>query len=134
MLDNYAEAILYHHPNKTKLDSADGRNCTTGCLKCARTTVTLDVLGRLEDFGNVFDLERYARHRQRLLRRVLAAADVDYHATRIIAHARDTGFEWPVAVRLGVAAKRGERYLRKWLRPLMPPFRALRKAVLGRSI
>jgi hypothetical protein len=111
-----------------------GRNCTTDCVKCARTAVTLDLLGRLEDFRDVFDLEKYARNRTRLFRRVLAAADNDVFAAQIVAHARNTGLKWPVAVKLGVAAKRGEQHLRKWLSPLMPPFRALRKAVLGRSI
>ena len=110
-----------------------GRNCTTDCVKCARTTVTLDVLGRLEDFRDVFDLKKYARHRMRLFRGVLSAADADVFAAQIVAHARNTGFKWPMAVKLRVAAKRGERHLRKWLRPLLPPFRALRKAILGRS-
>lgn len=111
----------------------EGRNCTTDCIKCARTTVTLDVLGRLDDFRNVFDLKKYARHRVRLFRGILATAKVDVFAAQIVADALNTGFKWPVAVKLRVAAKRGEQHLRKWLSPLMPPFRALRKAILGRS-
>lgn len=111
----------------------EGRNCTTDCIKCARTTVTLDVLGRLEDFRNVFDLKKYARHRMRLFRGILVTANVDVFAAQIVANARNTGFKWPVAVKLRIAAKRGEQRLRKWSRPLRSPFRALRKAILGRS-
>jgi hypothetical protein len=38
------------------------RNCSR-CYKCLRTLATLDLMGKLEQFGHVFDLELYRRRR-----------------------------------------------------------------------
>ena len=105
---------------------ANGRNCVTGCAKCRRTAVAMDVLDQLEHFGGVFDLDKYARHRTRLMRGILASAGSDDYAGELVAYARNAGFKWPVAVTAGAAAKRAERRIRRWLKPAWPLFRALR--------
>lgn len=37
-------------------------NCS-GCHKCKRTMLTLDIFNRLEDFSEIFDIERYKKDR-----------------------------------------------------------------------
>ena len=39
-----------------------GYNCGV-CLKCRRTLLTLDILGKLDDFREVFDIDYYKAHR-----------------------------------------------------------------------
>ncbi|WP_135058891.1 hypothetical protein [Paracoccus salipaludis] len=46
-----------------------GRNCSR-CWKCYRTMVTLDALGRLEEFRAVFDVDRYFQHREAIFSQV----------------------------------------------------------------
>lgn len=46
---------------------AVGPNCGT-CLKCLRTLIILDALGKLDDFGQAFDIAFYKAHRKRNLR------------------------------------------------------------------
>lgn len=40
-------------------------NCST-CDKCCRTMLTLELLGKLEKFDNIFDLNKYHREARRL--------------------------------------------------------------------
>lgn len=40
---------------------SEGHNCSR-CVKCLRTLIPLEALGRLEDFSGVFDLSTYRRH------------------------------------------------------------------------
>jgi len=44
----------------------DGKNCST-CVKCCRTLLTLEVLGLLEYFGQVFNLEKWEKVKNRYL-------------------------------------------------------------------
>ena len=41
-------------------------NCSV-CPKCARTLLTLDILGKLDDFAGVFDIQKYKREVRRRL-------------------------------------------------------------------
>jgi len=50
--------------------SLDGKNCST-CEKCCRTLLTLEMLGILEDFEQVFSLEKWKKVKNRYLIRVL---------------------------------------------------------------
>lgn len=43
------------------VNTTDGTNCCI-CSKCMRTLVVLDVMGKLEKFGNVFDIAKYRKH------------------------------------------------------------------------
>jgi hypothetical protein len=52
----------------------DGRNCSR-CWKCMRTMFTLELLGHLQSFERVFDLEAYRQERAGYLRRVWAEAE-----------------------------------------------------------
>lgn len=59
------------------VNEADGKieNCSK-CFKCRRTMVTLDILGKLSSYNNVFDLNHYNKHREKYL------ADTLYHYYR----------------------------------------------------
>ena len=52
-------------------------NCTR-CDKCLRTVLTLDILGVLDKFSALFDLDYYRTHRQAYLLRVLSERENDY--------------------------------------------------------
>lgn len=45
------------------------RNCSR-CWKCHRTMVTLDALGRLEEFRMVFDVDHYLQNREEIIAQV----------------------------------------------------------------
>ena len=42
-------------------DRESHENCSE-CSKCCRTLMTLNSIGKLEDFSNLFDIQRYKRH------------------------------------------------------------------------
>lgn len=46
---------------------AEGSNCGV-CLKCRRTLLTLEILGKLEDFRQSFDIDYYKSHRKDYLK------------------------------------------------------------------
>ena len=47
----------------TDTDSGTAMNCST-CFKCARTLLTLDILGLLHHYQDVFDIQKYKNIRQ----------------------------------------------------------------------
>lgn len=49
-------------------------NCSI-CQKCVRTLMVIELLGRLNDFGYVFDLEKYFVHKKRNLDKILTKND-----------------------------------------------------------
>lgn len=57
--------------------AGDGRNCST-CRKCVRTALTLEIAGRLDAFGERFDVGAYHEVRGRFVDRVLTI-DEPYH-------------------------------------------------------
>ncbi len=56
---SYLDVCYHDKENKTKY-----LNCSS-CAKCIRTMTTLDVIGKLEDFGNVFDTELYNKSKSK---------------------------------------------------------------------
>mgnify|MGYP003577444638 FL=1 len=48
----------------------EGRNCSV-CFKCRRTLMTLELLGKAEDYREVFDLEKFRATKNSYLARVL---------------------------------------------------------------
>jgi hypothetical protein len=70
--------------------SPDGKNCST-CWKCCRTLLTLEILGLLEDFGQVFSLDKWKRVKNRYLLGVIGNSK-DLYAKEIIDYARIEGY------------------------------------------
>ena len=52
--------IAKKHLNVCWANKFDGSNCGR-CLKCLRTQLTLEIMGKLDDYANVFDLEQYKK-------------------------------------------------------------------------
>ena len=109
--DDTAEAIDETDPAKTEriaglalsrryLDvcvrSSDGTNCS-GCWKCARTLLTLEILGLLDQYDQVFDLDEYRRIRYRYISHVMSSDDT--LSREIVELARARGFEFPPVAR-----------------------------------
>ena len=77
------EMISTYEPTVTMLDvcvsaatvrmTSQTINCSK-CWKCSRTMLNLDLLGRLDDFANVFDLEYYRLNKDSLVLSVLDRA------------------------------------------------------------
>jgi hypothetical protein len=80
-------------------DNGEGTNCSR-CFKCRRTLVTLDILGKLELFAGVFDLNHYRRHRSAYMMAQLTNGDHPY-LEEMLAYARTVGFRIPVRCRVG---------------------------------
>lgn len=54
--------ISKKHLNVCLEPKDDGGNCSA-CQKCARTLLVLDVLGKLDEYGDVFDLKTYKENK-----------------------------------------------------------------------
>jgi hypothetical protein len=64
---------------------ADARNCSV-CWKCCRAELTLDLLGKLDAFSQVFDLAAFRRVRAHYIAHLLAVDDP--HGPDLVALAR----------------------------------------------
>jgi hypothetical protein len=75
------------------VDTRGGKNCSA-CFKCARTLVTLDVIGKSDEFKEVFDLKKYAigrnRHIGKILSRKLPLS------REIVQKAKELKYEFPL--------------------------------------
>ena len=67
----------------------DRLNCSR-CYKCLRTLLTLEILGRLDDFATMFDLAVYWSERPSYVAKVLAGSST--FDRQILDLARDRGF------------------------------------------
>ena len=68
-------------------------NCSV-CPKCARTLLTLDILGRLDDFAGVFDIPRYRREvRRRLIAETIVGERRNLFAKHQMDLARSRGVD-----------------------------------------
>jgi len=75
-------------------------NCSV-CGKCRRTLLTLEILGRLEDFAGVFDIEKYRRE---VRRRLIAETIVDERRNLFAGHLMDLARRRGVNLRKEVGA------------------------------
>ena len=80
--------------------SRDGRNCSS-CWSCIRTLLTLELLGHLKTYQEVFDLSAYARGRSRAIVEMLRSDDPLWEELRTLAHAR--GHQFSATLRLAAA-------------------------------
>ena len=68
-------------------------NCSV-CPKCARTLLTLDILGKLDDFAGVFDIPRYRREvRRRLIAETIVGERKNLFAKHQMDLARERGVD-----------------------------------------
>lgn len=93
------------------VNSPDGGNCS-GCWKCLRTLLTLDVGGVLDRYEPVFDLDVYRRHRADYLDTVAASSDPLLAEIRGFAAERGYPLPNPTWARIGRKVRRGVSRLR----------------------
>lgn len=74
-------------------------NCST-CWKCARTLLTLELLGRLDDYAHRFRLEKYRRIRAMFVGHVLAVRRQDPYSREIVGFMDEIGYRPTLAERL----------------------------------
>jgi hypothetical protein len=89
-------------------------NCSV-CKKCARTLLTLEILGQLDHYADTFNLEKYRKVRSRFIANVLSSSDP--FSVEIVRLAKEKGFRF--APSLHLAARLG-------LKNLLPGKRALK--------
>ncbi len=103
---------------------ASGGNCSH-CPKCLRTELTLEIIGRLENFRSVFDLTVYARQRTSFMDWIVIAKKSKL-AGEIRDHARRVGFRLPPV--LIAAPRHGARVA---ARTCLSFARRVRRRVMG---
>lgn len=59
--ENIADWEIAQRHLNVCVNTTDGINCCI-CSKCMRTLVVLEILGKLDKFGRVFDIEKYRKH------------------------------------------------------------------------
>jgi len=64
--------LSYNYLNVCVDPDAKGKNCSV-CFKCARTIMTLELLGKSELYSKVFDFKKFKKIRSRYLRSIIFA-------------------------------------------------------------
>ena len=77
---------------------ADGSINCSRCWKCLRTALTLSILGKLDDYRRVFDVDVYRRFEKLYLIEVLSSED--WFSVEIADFIKRTKFRVPRAVRV----------------------------------
>jgi hypothetical protein len=106
-------------------------NCS-GCYKCNRTMLTLDVLGKLDRYGSIFDLRLYRKNKARLMGKMLSGSDP--FMKEIAEEAAKHSLQTPFAARVWALFFRIRNMLRVTLKTVMPEsaWNALRDVVRRR--
>lgn len=77
----------------------DGENCG-GCEKCVRTLLTLEVLGKLTEFSDVFNIDNYYKRREKYIARVIAYQKSDDYMQEIFDEMVKLRFKIPIYSKL----------------------------------
>jgi len=99
----------------TEEDARTKINCST-CFKCKRTMLTLEIVGELDQYRDVFDLDTYWRIRELYIAEVLCSKDPLLR--EIASFIKISGFKVPLSsrlyayTRLFLIAKRIKRVIR----------------------
>ena len=72
----------------------DFSNCGV-CQKCLRTLLTLEIIGKLDDFAEIFDLEQYRRESFNFKTACVMNADKDVFSREIVDLAAEKNFPMP---------------------------------------
>lgn len=70
------------------------------CDKCLRTLFTLELLGKLDEFNNIFDIPAYMSYRTKFIVKVLCGHKTDIFYKEIYALMQETCFKVPATARL----------------------------------
>lgn len=84
----------YRYLNVCTATDTAGQNCSL-CDKCCRTLLTLEMLGDMERYKNIFDLTRYKRIRNFYISNVLSQRYDPFHH-EIVEYARQVRYNFPL--------------------------------------
>lgn len=104
-------------------------NCSR-CFKCMRTMLTLEIVGALERFGGVFDLDMYAKYRIPYMGEVIAYRGAPF-MREIRLEAKERSFEFPAAAYAHAAmytSRSAARKAKSVLSSAARPFRTVARA------
>lgn len=98
---------------KSTNDYVTAKNCGT-CSKCLRTLFTLDVLGLLDKYADVFDIEAYKRDRYEYMCQLRINARKDNFAYENVKFAETHGVKFPSLfyVRIREAVRKPAKFTR----------------------
>lgn len=87
------EAARHYLDVCVSMESNAARNCGR-CFKCARTLLTLELLGKIHHFTKVFDMAAWKEVRTRRIIKTLWQRKNTYHA-EILEHAELSNYQFP---------------------------------------
>lgn len=96
MVSNFEPAYKY-----LNVCLVDGENCG-GCEKCVRTLFTLEILGKLNEFSSVFNLDNYYQKRDKYIAKVLAYHKKNEYMKEIYEELLNINFKIPMYSKLAV--------------------------------
>lgn len=94
------------------------RNCTR-CNKCMRTCITLDLLGCLEKYKNIFDLPQYYKSRNDYIKKILAYKKGDPLSADIYALMVEKRYAIPFSAKLGAYGIRARAVLKGLMKKII---------------
>lgn len=98
---------------------ATPENCS-GCHKCLRTELALDMINRLDEFKNVFNIERYKTLRFKYKCQMVLNRKTDIYANDNCALAKRMGYPMPLYPIAWIYCS--PRILRSWARKILDRF------------
>lgn len=94
-------ADIYNNAYSTNFLKDTTPNCSE-CIKCKRTMITLDLLGKLDEYSNLFDVEKYKKYKKSLYISVLANYKRDHFMKEVYDLMIETNYKIPLNYKLGV--------------------------------
>lgn len=107
-----------HYWKDIKDYAEKNRNCTR-CNKCMRTCLTLDLLGCLEEYKDIFDLPQYYKTKSEYIKKVLAYKKGDSLSADIYALMLERNFPIPFSAKTGAYFIRAKAVLKGLARKIM---------------
>jgi len=98
-------ADYLNEKSKIKFTRDTKPNCSE-CTKCLRTLVVLDLMGCLDEYENVFDLQRYEHHKSNYLKYILQDTNTGALFREIYELMKETGYKFPKEVQLSLMTRR----------------------------
>lgn len=93
-------ADIYNEKHNTNFKKDSSPNCSE-CIKCQRTLITLDLLGKLDQFAERFDLNKYQKYKDSLFINVLANYKKDHFLKEIYNLVIETNYNIPIKYKIG---------------------------------
>lgn len=104
------EADIYNEKHGTNYNKNTAPNCSE-CIKCERTLITLDLLGKLDVFSSRFDLEKYKKNKDKVFCQVIEGHKRDHFLNEIYNLMKEVNFKIPFKYKVAVLLLKIKRLL-----------------------